>query len=137
MNYGINLIRSDHVAENNKIAETKSDDAVLEKLDAIQKLLEEQSKKGSRQKMLQTVLLLCMVVVLAVGLFMLNHTVNKATEGLPELIETTTRTVQESGEKLDTLLEDMNSVDFDALNQSIEDLQKAAENLQRMTSWFG
>ena len=133
--------------------ETKNDQ-LTQKLAAMEKLLQEQlaqNKKIAKHRAIMSVLMLCMVVVFAAGLFGLNRTVSNATRELPQLIESTNQSVQQ----LKVTLEDVSSidyatlndaiigldegvaaVDFEALNSAITDLQKATEGLAKLASIF-
>lgn len=114
--------------------------AVLERLDKMEKLLEEQTKqakKGSRQRAVQSVLMLCLVLVVALGMFVANRTLSEATRDLPQLIETTTRTMEDTGETMRNIDESFGKVDFEALNESIQQLKEAVDNLSRIGSLFG
>lgn len=105
---------------------TPENAALAQKLDTLETLLREQrdaQNKTARTKRLQSVLLAALVVVLAGGLLWLNLTVANATRELPALVETTTRTVQQTGDGLQDVLAEIEKVDFEALNTAIQDLQ--------------
>ena len=144
--------------ENAAIKGDTTTEMLLKRLEVMEKLLEEQraerqeqAKKDRQYKRIITGLLSCLVIVLAVGMYSLNHTVTTVTKDLPYLITTAT----ESMAGIQTVVEDVNSIDFEGLNntisgmeegigaidfetlnKSIEDLQKVVESLSNVTSIF-
>lgn len=131
---------------------------LLKRLDRVEGLLQlqtRQNKKVGRSKAVQTFLLLCLVVVFGIGLFSLNVTVNTATKDIPKLVQDADKMVQETSGQLEVILQDIrsvdfeslnntihgleegvNSVDFEAMNDSILELQQVVESLARVTSLF-
>lgn len=112
-----------------------TESSLLKRLEKMEALLEEQtkqSKKAGRVSMVLSSLLVCFVLVFTIGIYTLNRTLASATQDLPELITTATT----SAEEIQKVAENMNSMDFETLNQSIEDLKKVAESLANMTRVF-
>ncbi len=141
--------------ETGKTAAAESKVEMLEqKLANMEALLAQQlaaTQKLARNRGVMAVLMLCLVVVFAVGLFTLNNTVAGATKELPQLITATENTARQ----LELTLQDVSSIDFDslneaivgmdkglgsvdfaALNEAIQDLQKTTEGLANLTNIF-
>lgn len=126
--------KTETIEANSEQKET-TESSLLKRLEKMEALLEEQtkqSKKAGRVSMVLSSLLVCFVLVFTIGIYTLNRTLTSATQDLPELITTATT----SAEEIQKVAENMNSMDFETLNQSIEDLKKVAESLANMTSIF-
>ena len=134
-------------AENMDDKALSRDAQLLEKLNAIETLLEAQrkdQKKALFYRRLSTLFSLCLVVVIAVGLVNLSSVLNTATADLPVLIGNTNELVQQLNEvdfkALDSTLENLDKgvseIDFEQLNASIENLSKVAESLANATRLF-
>lgn len=135
-------------------AKVPAEDEMTQRLAKLEELLAQQqteAQKQTRYRRLMAALMLCLVLVFAVGLFSLNRTVSAATQDLPGLIasfeDTSMQMQQVLGEvqaidleALDGAITGMDQglkeIDFEALGQSIKDLQKAAEGLSNLTSIF-
>ncbi len=141
--------------ETGKTAASESKvDTLEQKLANMEALLGQQlaeTKKMARYRGIMALLMLCLVVVFAVGLFALNSTVAGATRELPQLITATENTARQleqtlqdvssiDFEGLNKTIGDMDkglgAVDFEALNAAVLDLQKTAEGLANFTSLF-
>lgn len=117
-----------------------SAEAVQARLATIEALLQQQNttaRKTSRLRAVQTILLLCLVLAVGWGMLALNRTVANAVQPLPALIETTQNTVQQTGSEMQRALSGLNEVDFDALRESVENLQAVTESLRAVTDLFG
>lgn len=143
------------MSEEVSVAKTNTNEALLEKLASMENLLREQAeytKKAAKSRKWTIISILALVVVFAVGLFWLNTTVASTTRQVPALIETMNSSagqLQQTLRLFETLdMDAMNSairemetglgnVNFEALNQSIVDLQKVAEGLREFMSIFG
>lgn len=139
--------------ETNGVREEKTGGALsqnaelLEKLNAIETLLEAQQKgqkKALFYRRLSALFSLCLVVVIAVGLVNLSSILNTATADLPSLIGNTNELVQQLNDvdfkALDNTLENLDegvaALDFEKLNSSIENLSQVAESLANATRLF-
>lgn len=115
-------------APENTPAQTGELAALTARLERMEALLEKQAeygKKTARSRALNTLLTLALVVVFAAGLFALNNTLGNATEQLPQLITTTTQSV----EQLQVTLQDISKIDFEAMNTAIEGISDGVEKM--------
>lgn len=102
--------------------------ALMARLERMEALLEKQAeygKKTARSRALNTLLTLALVVVFAAGLFALNSTLSTATRELPQLITTTTQSV----EQLQLTLQDISQIDFAAMNTAIEGISDGVDKM--------
>ena len=144
------------MAEQNEVVKMAGEQSeLLGKLESIEELLRLQTAQGKKQSRTRTAiaaLMVALVLVFGVGMFALNQTVSHATQDLPELIDSTNQSMEQleitleniSDIDFDALNETMGavenglgSVDFEALNSSIQDLQKIVEGMRKFVDIFG
>lgn len=131
--------------------ENNNDFRISTRIDQMEQILlqtQKQNRRLMRIAFFFGLLLLVFVLIFAYGFFQLNQTVSTATEDLPELISNTNNVVEDTGKQLNTVLSEIESVDFEALNDSIhqvdeglgsidfEKLNESIENLQSATERF-
>ncbi len=123
-------------------------DPLLQKLTAIEALLtaqEANQKKQLKHRKITSFLLLALVVAVAAGLFALAGILQNATQELPQLLNDTDQLVQQlNGVDFETLNRSLQSLDdgiskinFEELNASIEHLSRVTESLANITRFFG
>lgn len=124
-----------------------------QKIEALLQEQREENKKLKRFQLIQSIAFILFVAVFTAGIIAVNSSVTRATAGLPELVATATTAVDSTTKELTDLLEEINKVDFaalaktleaagksidsidvDALNDSIESLNAV---VQKMAAFFG
>lgn len=118
-------------------------DLMLARMASIEALLVEQqknAKKSARRKTIQLVLLVCVVLIFAVGMFSIHQsmaqTASAVQQGSTQLEVVLQNATAVDFEALNEAVQGLGSIDFEALNQSIRDLQVVAESLADLFDYF-
>ena len=120
---------------------------MLQKLATVETLLTQQGEAQKKLIFLRRIsaaLLLALVLVVAGGLFGIVHILGDVTSDLPELIGHTNELVQQLNsvdfntlnDTLVNLDEGISNINFKELNASIEHLSEVAESLSNVTQLF-
>ncbi|MEA5003141.1 MAG: hypothetical protein VB081_06545 [Christensenella sp.] len=97
--------------------------AFMRRMEGMEALLVEQrehNKKALRSSRTHTVIMLVFVVVFAVGLFVMNATLQSATKDLPAMFQAVTQLTETATKDLDETIAQINALDFGALNDTIK-----------------
>ncbi len=94
--------------------------ARLEKMEALLAQQAENTRKTVRSHRITALLLAMLVLVVAGGLLWVNTTLADITRDVPQLISTTTRSI----EQLETTLADIDKIDFEQMNSAIGEVGK-------------
>lgn len=142
--------QKNNIAENAPVPTTalSKDEMVLTRLEHMEALLANQhnmQKKTLFHQRVSTLLLLALVVVIGVGLYHLTGTLQTAMNDLPQLIQHTDELVQQVNavdfdtlnSSLDSLDKGLSQVDFSALNNSVENLSRVTQALSDVVGFFG